>query len=258
MIFKIAIFILGAVVGSFLNVCIRRLPKEESVIKPSSHCPHCKKPLSWYDNIPLLSYLLLRGRCRYCSQKISVQYFLVEFVCALLFLSFYVHFGGFNLLFLTYVLLGSGLIISTFIDINERIIPDEITIYGIGIGFIISIIYPRLHNAEFWLDSGLSSFSGILTGAGTIYLIGLVGNIIFKKESMGAGDVKLLAMIGAFLGWQSALLIFFIAPVFGALAGIIVKWKTGEDKIPYGPFLSLATFIVILFGDRIIDFIVPY
>jgi len=258
MILKIFVFILGAICGSFLNVCIYRLPKNESVIRPASYCPHCKKPILLFDNIPILSYLILRGRCRYCKEKISIQYFLVELITAFMFLLFYLHLQGFNPLFLIYNLLGCGLIVSTFIDIRHKIIPDEITIYGLFIGFIISIIYPLLHNTDSWLSSGSDSLLGILTGGSSIYLAGLLGNIIFKKESMGGGDVKFLAMIGAFLGWKLTLSVFFIAPIFGALVGTIVKLKTKKDIIPYAPFLSLTTFIVIFFGDRMMEFIMKY
>ena len=258
MIFKILIFILGAIIGSFLNVCIYRLPKNQSILTPASYCPHCKRPILWFDNIPILSYLTLKGRCRFCKEKISARYFLVEVISAFMFLSFYTHFNEFNPLFLIYIILGCGLVVSTFIDIEHKIIPDEITIYGLFAGFIISMIYPSLHNANSWISSGIDSLLGILTGGVTIYLAGFLGNIIFRKESMGAGDVKLLAMVGAFLGWQLTLLVFFVAPIFGASVGIIVKLKTKQDIIPYGPFLSLATFIVILFGDKIINLFVPY
>ncbi|MCK4518967.1 MAG: prepilin peptidase [Candidatus Omnitrophica bacterium] len=278
MIIKIFVFTLGSIIGSFLNVCIYRLPVEKSLIKPSSHCPQCEKPILWYDNIPLLSYLMLRGRCRFCKGRIPFQYFLVELITAVMFLSFYTFFIKDIIVAAIYCLLGSGLLAASFIDLKYKIIPDEISVYGLIIGFVLSLLYPPLQSAisglppvatvslgalfRLWPNdflasprfySGVSSLLGILAGGGSIYLIGVLGNIIFRKESMGAGDVKLMAMMGAFLGLIPMIFIFFIAPVFGAIVGIIVKIKTKEDIIPYGPFLSLAAFVVIFWGRHILD-----
>ncbi len=258
MMFYIIVFIIGLVIGSFLNVCICRLPKNESIIKPSSHCPHCHKPISWYDNIPLISYLFLRGRCRSCGRPISFEYFIVELLTGLVLLGLFAFFRDNLVLFLIYSLLSFALIVASFIDLRYKIIPDEITLSGIAIGLLMSIAYPPLQLAESWYVSVVYSLAGIMVGGLSIYLIGLLGNIMFKKESMGAGDVKLMAMAGAFIGWKLILLAFFLAPLFGSIAGIIVKIKTKEDIIPYGPFLSFACLLVIFVGENIISYLLAY
>lgn len=257
LIIKIFIFILGACVGSFLNVCIYRMPREESIINPGSHCPKCKRILEWYENIPILSYIFLGARCSSCKKFISPQYPIVELLTAIIFLLFYNYFG-LNLKLFVYLLFICGLIVATFVDISHRIIPDEISVGGIIVGFILSIIFPQIQNETAHLWAGAQSLLGIIIGGSIIYLTGIIGDFIFKKESMGGGDVKLLAMIGAFLGWKIALLTFFLAPFFGAIVGIIVKIKTKESLIPYGPFLSLAAVISMFYYQQIINWIFAY
>lgn len=247
----VVVFIVGACVGSFLNVCIYRLEKGASIIRPRSYCPDCKHPLAWYDNIPLLSYLILMGRCRYCRRPISFRYFTVEWLTAAIFLLF-LHYFGLTVPFFIFISLASALIVASFIDLKARIIPDEISLPGIGIALLVSFIYPALQGTGSHLRALLYSFLGLIVGGGAIYLTGLLGDFIFKKESMGGGDVKLLAMIGAFIGWKLALLTFFIAPLFGAVVGIILKIKNKTDTIPYGPFISLAAIIAIIWGEEII------
>ncbi len=247
-------FVIGAIVGSFLNVCIIRMPLEESIVKPRSHCRHCKKIIPWYDNIPFVSFLLLRGRCRFCQNKISPRYFLVELITASLFLVFYLHLGLSWILF-PYLVFVSALIVATFVDIDHRIIPDEISVGGMVVGFVFSLIFPAMHGVSKPLLSLGFSLLGALVGGSIIYAIGVLGDFLFKKESMGGGDVKLLAMIGAFLGWKMAVLTFFIAPFFGAVVGIIIKIRTKDSMIPYGPFLSLASLISLYGGDKIVHWV---
>lgn len=249
------VFWLGAIIGSFLNVCIVRMPKEESVVTPRSHCVHCKKQIPWYDNIPFVSFIALKGRCRFCQAKISVQYFIVELVTALMFLWLYFYFGLVWAL-AAYFIFVSGLIVATFVDIEHRIIPDEISVGGMVAGIILSFLIPQLHETSSNLLGVWQSLLGILIGGGSIYAMGMLGDFLFKKESMGGGDVKLLAMIGAFLGWKSALLTFFIAPIFGAVAGIIVKIRTKESLIPYGPFLAMGALISLFWSKQIIEWII--
>ena len=248
------VFVFGAIVGSFLNVCIVRMPKEESIVFPSSHCVHCRKQIPWYDNIPFVSYIALGGRCRFCKEKISIRYFIVELVTAGLFLWTYVYFG-LTWKILPYLVFISGLIIATFIDIEHKIIPDEISVGGIIVGLIFCLLIPELQKTSSYLLAFGRSLMGVLIGGGAIYAMGLLGDFIFKKESMGGGDVKLLAMIGAFMGWQSALLTFFIAPVFGGIVGIIVKIRTKESVIPYGPFLALGALICLFWSEPLITWI---
>lgn len=248
----IIVFILGSIVGSFLNVCIWRMPRGESVIRPWSHCVRCNKTLPWLDNIPLLSYILLKGRCRFCKVAISFRYFLVELITAISFVYLY-RYCGISAEFFIYILFLCGLIVVTFIDIKHRIIPDEISVGGTMAGILLSIAYPPLQMTMSITTALLRSFVGAIVGGGIIYLTGLIGDFIFKKESMGGGDVKLMAMIGAFLGVKLAILTFFLAPLFGAIVGVFVKIKYKTSYIPYGPFLSLGAVISIFFGERILD-----
>lgn len=251
---KTIVFIFGSIIGSFLNVCIYRMPREESIIYPGSHCPHCNRILEWYENIPILSYVFLTGRCSSCKKYISIRYPIVELLTAGLFILFYNYFGLSPKLFI-YLLFICGLIVAAFVDIAHRIIPDEISLGGIIIGFILSIIFPQIQNTNNHLGAGFQSLLGILIGGAIIYLTGILGDWLFKKESMGGGDVKLLAMIGAFLGWKIALVTFFLAPFFGAIVGIIIKIRTKESLIPYGPFLSLAALIAIFYHQQMINWI---
>jgi leader peptidase (prepilin peptidase) / N-methyltransferase len=253
------VFVFGAVIGSFLNVCIVRLPLEQSIVTPSSHCVHCKRPLSWYDNIPFFSYLLLRGRCRFCHERISLRYFLVELTTAVSFWFFYRQYG-LTPLFFAYLFMLAGFIIATFVDLEHRIIPDEVSVGGMFAGLILSLLVPKLHvyhptglTAHF-KSLGLSAL-GALIGGGSIYLMGLLGDFIFKKESMGGGDVKLMAMVGAFLGWKIALMAFFIAPFFGAVYGIAEKIRTKDSTIAYGPFLVMGTLISMFYGNKILNWL---
>ena len=260
MIVSVLFFVFGAVVGSFLNVCIVRLPKEESIVFPGSHCVHCKKTILWYDNIPFLSYLILRGRCRFCKNPISRRYFVVELITALTFVLFY-SFFGLTWLLIPYLVMTCGFIVATFVDFKHRIIPDEVSVGGLIAGLIFSFLMPEIQGvmiqnySSAWLAHlhalGLS-FLGVIIGGGLIYAMGMLGDFLFKKESMGGGDIKLLAMIGAFLGWQLAILTFFIAPVFGAVFGVIEKIRTKESAIAYGPFLVLGALISLFYGHDII------
>jgi len=248
----VLIFIFGLIIGSFLNVCIYRTPRNESVAYPGSRCTSCKKPIPWYDNIPLLSYLMLRGRCRVCHEKISFRYFAVELISAVSFLILYMNFG-LNYIFWIYSLLTFSLIVVTFIDLEFQIIPDRISLVGIFVGIVLSVSFPGLQNAFTWKKAFLNSIIGALAGGGLIYLTGVLGQLAFKKESMGGGDVKLMAMLGAFLGWKIVALIFFLAPFFGAPIGIYMKFVKKEDIIPYGPYISLASFVAMVWGHKILS-----
>ncbi len=251
----IIVFIMGTIVGSFLNVCIVRLPLEKSIVFPASHCVACRTPLQWFDNIPLLSWLILKGRCRTCKEAISFRYWLVELLTGLAFFFFYWHYGMQAVLW-PYLIMLSGFIVATFVDFEHRIIPDEVSIGGMIAGLVCSLFVPQLHEVRTpFLGVGFSLL-GILVGGGAIYLMGMIGDFVFKKETMGGGDVKLMAMIGAFLGWKLALLTFFLAPFFGAGYGIIEKIRTKDSTIAYGPFIILGALTSLFWGDKIIDFII--
>ena len=248
----VLIFILGLIVGSFSNVCIYRIPRNESIIYPASHCPKCRSKIKPVDNIPLLSFILLKGRCRNCKSKISIQYPIVEFLTGLIYLIVY-RIYGLSIQSLIYIILSSALIIIAFIDLNEQIVPDVISLPGIVIGFIISFFVPYI--------SFINSALGVLVGGGIILIIGLAGSVIFKKEAMGGGDVKLAAMIGAFLGWRYIIISLFLGFFLGALVGIVLilsKIKSREDTVPFGPFIVLGSFITLLCGEKIISWYIGF
>lgn len=267
MLAKIIVFIFGSLIGSFLNVCIHRMPQEESIVTPRSHCPKCKKIIPWHDNIPFISYLILRARCRYCKAPIRFRYFLVELITAFMFLIFFMRFGiSFNLFF--YSIFVCGLIVATFVDFEHRIIPDEISIGGAILGFFLSASRGLNFNPlTFRFKPLVGSLLGIIAGAGIIYLTGFLFDLVYFKllkrppiqgetESMGGGDVKLMGMIGAFLGWERAILTFFLAPFFGVVIGIINLVTKKDHTIPYGPFLSLAALISLFWANKIISLII--
>jgi leader peptidase (prepilin peptidase)/N-methyltransferase len=238
--------IFGAIVGSFLNVCIFRLPKEESIVTPGSHCPKCHTPLKFYDNIPLISFILLGGRCRTCKGPISVQYPLVEGTTAIFSFFIFLRFGP-SWSYLLYFSFVAALIVITVIDLYHQIIPDVISLPGIGVGLLGSLITPRI--------TFFNSLIGILLGGGSLFLVATVYQWLFKREGMGGGDVKLLAMIGAFLGWESVILTILFSSLIGSITGILfiaLKGKNFKYAIPFGPFLSLGAVIALFYGKEIV------
>ncbi len=244
--FYIFAFLLGAVVGSFLNVCICRLPEEKSVVSPPSACPLCGAQIRWYDNIPIVSFLLLRARCRSCSAPISWRYPLVEALNGTLTLLLFLKFG-ISLSFLALFIFCSALVVITFIDLDHQIIPDEISLPGIVLGFLFSFFLP-------W-NGWLNSIIGILLGGGSLLLVAWGYEKLTGKEGMGGGDVKLLAMMGAFLGWRSVLFIVFAASLVGSVIGItlmMIQKKDSKLAIPFGPFLAFGAVLYIFYGRQII------
>jgi leader peptidase (prepilin peptidase)/N-methyltransferase len=239
-------FLFGSVVGSFLNVVILRLPDpSQSIVFPGSHCPKCNTELHWYENIPIVSYIFLRGKCRTCKTGISAQYPLVELCMGLLTLALF-HKFGLSLAFVLYFLFLAALLVIIFVDIHLQIIPDTISLPGIVIGFAGSFINPLVS----WQQSGL----GILLGGGVLYAIAFGYYLLAKRDGMGGGDIKLLAMIGAFLGWQSLLFVIFASSLSGSVVGIaamIKQGRGGQTKIPFGPFLALAAMAFLFFQDNI-------
>ena len=254
---SILVFIAGLIIGSFLNVCIHRMPKKESIVRPRSHCVACGKTIPWYDNIPLLSYVLLRGKCRSCKKAISFRYFIVELLTASVFLLLFYHYGISAELFV-FAALCAALIVVSFVDLAIQEIPDEISLPGIAIGLIFGFIFPAQLGQDTRLFGLAYSFLGLFAGGGLIYLMGLLGEAMFKKEAMGGGDVKLMAMLGAFLGWKLIILAFFMAPFFGSIVGIAAKIRKKEETIPYGPHLSIAAIVALLWGEKILKLIFPY
>jgi leader peptidase (prepilin peptidase) / N-methyltransferase len=246
------VFAIGACIGSFLNVCIYRIPREESVVTPRSHCPHCGKMIPGYDNIPLFSFLLLSGRCRTCKSVISVRYFLVELLTAVLFLLVWLHYG-FDARTPIYWMMVSGLILGTFVDFEHMIIPDRVTLGGVVAGLVLSPLVPSLHDVSTPLASFVAALIGMAAGAGILWGIGLIGKLIFRKDAMGMGDVKLLGGLGALLGWQGVLFTIMISALVGSCVGvglILSRNKEWRSRIPYGPYLAMAAVIWILWGKQ--------
>ncbi len=250
--FSLLVFAVGACVGSFLNVCIYRIPREESVVTPRSHCPHCNKMIPGYDNIPLFSYLLLAGRCRVCKNVISVRYFLVELMTAVLFLLVWLHYG-FDARTPIYWMVMSGLILGTFVDFDHMIIPDRVSLGGVVAGLVLSPLVPSLHDKYGALDSFIAALIGMAAGAGILWGVGFLGKLAFRKDAMGMGDVKLLGGLGALLGWQAVLFIIMVSALIGSFVGIgliLSRNKEWRSRIPYGPYLALAAAVWILWGKE--------
>jgi len=244
-------FIFGAVIGSFLNVCIFRLPAETSIVKPSSRCPYCRHPIRYYDNIPIISYILLGGKCRDCGGKISWRYPLVELITGLLSLLLFIKFG-LTLKFLAFFIFTAVLIVITFIDLDHQIIPDVLSLPGIPVFFLAAVFIVKLP----WMEALL----GLLIGGGVLLTIALVYELISKREGMGGGDIKLLAMIGGFLGWKSLIFLLLFSSFSGAIIGVaamIIKKQDTKYAVPFGPFLSAAAVAYIFAGDAFMKFLLP-
>ncbi|MCX5678389.1 MAG: prepilin peptidase [Candidatus Omnitrophica bacterium] len=257
---KIFVFMIGAGIGSFLNVCIHRMPKDKSIAFPPSHCPKCNKGLYWYDNIPLFSYVILLGRCRFCRQRISLRYPVVELATALILTVLFVIFGMTSKFF-AYSTMACALIVATFVDFEIQEIPDQVSLGGLAAGIALSFLFPSIMDSVSRMHALAGSLAGALTGGGSIFILKIFGTLVFKNKikelgigsAMGDGDIKLMAMIGAFLGWKLVLLTFFIAPFLGSVPGIISKIRSGSETIPYGPFLSMAAMISVFFGNKILS-----
>jgi leader peptidase (prepilin peptidase)/N-methyltransferase len=244
--FYLFAFVIGAVIGSFLNVCIHRLPAGESVVYPPSHCPGCGVRIRSRDNIPLLSYVLLRGRCRSCGAAISLRYPVVEALSGALLMLLLYRFGLSPALGV-YAAFVAALVVVSFIDLDHQIIPDVISLPGIVVGLVAS----ALGQGPPLLDSLL----GALVGGGMLYAVAVGYHAFTGREGMGGGDIKLLAMIGAFLGWRGVLLSLIIGSFTGAVVGIsliLVRRTDSRVPIPFGPFLALGAVCSLAFGDRLI------
>lgn len=242
----IILFVFGACVGSFLNVCIYRIPAGLSVVSPGSRCPSCLNPIAPYNNIPIVSYLVLGGRCPDCHARFSAQYLLVEAAAGVLAALLFLRFGpGYPLL--AYFVFTSALIVVTFIDLERRIIPDVISLPGIVVGFAASFFIPDLYF--------INSLAGILLGGGLLFAIAYAYHLVTGKEGMGGGDIKLLAMIGAFTGWKGVLMTVLIGSFTGSIIGGALMFRFGKSPkyaIPFGPFLALGALSYVFFGERMI------
>lgn len=252
-IFLVISGIFGAIIGSFLNVVILRLPQQDkSIVYPASHCPKCSSPLLWYENIPLLSYIFLRGKCGHCKISIPLQYPIVELLMTLLSVAVIYKFQ-FSINAAGYFLFCAALLVIIFIDIEHQIIPDVISLPGIILGFAFSFVSDTV--------SWQSSLIGLLVGGGVLYAVAFFYLLLRKVDGMGGGDIKLLAMIGAWLGWQSLPFIIFTSSLTGSIGGFIAMFyqkKGGRTRIPFGPFLSGAALIYTFYSEKILYFLNLY
>jgi len=241
------IFILGLMIGSFLNVCIYRIPRKESIVFPASHCPSCGGTIKFRDNVPVLSYLLLRGRCRFCRARIPFRYPLVELCTAVLLLVLFKNYG-LTVDFFVFGFFTCVLILISAIDFEHLLIPNVIIIPSIGIGFVLA--FARGY------DDLLKSMAGFAAGGGIILLIAVISPFLLRQEGIGGGDIKLAGFIGIFLG-GFVLMALFLGFLFGGLVGIALivgKNKKWKDAVTFGPFLSLGSLVTLFFGANIWTF----
>jgi len=244
---EIVIALFGLIIGSFLNVCILRIPYEESLVTPGSHCPHCSTPIAWYDNIPVLSYVALRGKCRRCAARISPRYAFVEVLTAVLAVALF-RLGLPPHEFALYCTYTAALIVITFIDIDHKIIPDVISIPSImvapGMAFVVEHI------------TITDSLIGIAVGGGFLWAIARGYELIRKREGMGLGDVKMLAMIGGLQGWEAVPFTLMVGSVLGTVVGIVtIVARRGklDMEIPFGPFLAAGALLYLFGGPKLIS-----
>lgn len=238
--------VLGVSVGSFLNVCIYRLPRRQSLVSPPSRCPACGQPLRWYHNIPVVSWITLRGRCAHCRAPIAIQYPVIEIVTALVWV-LVVWMTPVGWLLAARLILATALIVLFMIDLEHQLLPNVITLPGIAIGLAFSFVAP---------PGPVDALLGILVGGGILYGIAAAYYFVRREEGMGMGDVKMLAMVGAFLGWRAVLLTLVLASFAGAIIGMIMMALQKGDMryaLPFGTFLAVGTLIAMLFGDALLE-----
>ncbi|MDM8517999.1 prepilin peptidase [Desulfobacterales bacterium HSG16] len=239
-------FIFGLCIGSFLNVCIFRIPAQKSIVHPGSMCLKCGYQIRFYDNIPVLSYAILQGKCRQCKTPISIRYPLVEIMTGLFAVCAFLRFGP-TAEAAIYFFFIAVLIVITYIDIDHQIIPDVISLPGIIIFFIAAMAIPSVSMKD--------SVFGLLLGGGTLFAIAWLYSTLTGKDGMGGGDIKLLAMMGPIIGWKGVFFTIFVSSAVGTIAGLLMMIATRKDmklKIPYGPFLSIGAITYIFFGEQII------
>jgi len=271
----VATFLFGSVFGSFLNVCIYRMPLGKSLVWPPSHCPKCFQPVGRW-NIPIVGYFLVGGKCRACGEAFSIQYPLVELLTALMLSGFYyvlvVVRGVPPVIYAAYSSLGMVLIVAAFVDLAWKIIPHKLTVFGVILALIFSAVSPSMHAVYIgaqpgggdwvetisrWvaavppLDGMFACLGGAVAGVVVILVVRYLGTKVFRREAMGLGDAKLMAVIGGFLGWKAIPLVFLLAAFIGAVVGILSYLKTRDREIPLGPFLALAAILVLLWGNDI-------
>jgi leader peptidase (prepilin peptidase)/N-methyltransferase len=262
------VFCFGLIIGSFLNVCILRIPERKSIVLPPSACPNCGAPIRPYDNIPVVSYLLLGGKCRACKAKISAMYPLVELLTALLFLACYLVFG-LTLETLNWAVFSALMIVLVFTDFRERILPDVVNFTGFGLGLLLSLFTQPTDGTARWIASRLLDFAlpapalslmdallGAAVGSGLLWLVAEAYFRLRRREGMGLGDVKMMLMAGAFLGVKRTLLTIMAGSILGSILGlafILVRRKDSAYELPFGTFLGMAALLVMFFGTPVVN-----
>ena len=240
-------FLLGLILGSFINVCLCRIPLKQSIIHPSSKCPQCGEKIRFYDNIPLISYIALLGKCRHCRQPISIRYPIVELLMGFLSIALFNRYHLSYQYFL-FLIFSTSLVIIGLIDLRHQIIPDIISLPGILFGLAVSIIFSHIT----WYDSLI----GIIGGGGVFYLVAYVFERLTGKEGMGGGDIKLLAMIGAWMGWKAVPFVILFSSLIGIIIGggsLLLLRQGLQTKIPFGPFLALGALLYLFFGSDFVS-----
>ena len=267
-------FAMGACIASFMNVCIWRIPRNESVVSPPSHCPNCNAPIRWYQNIPILSWCCLRGKCANCHKPISVRYTIVELLGGILFLMAYFQWGipfffrgdvalyGLQPLRSLWAVpvfwvVFTGLILGSFVDLAEQWIPDRVTIGGMILGVPLSVLVPELQGEQMHLHALYWSLGGLFFGFGFLWLVGFVFSKIVKKDALGFGDVKLIGAVGAFFGPGAVLFTIIVSSFVGAVVGVVLMLRGkaklgGFTAVPYGPFLALGVIAWMFWGPGIV------
>jgi leader peptidase (prepilin peptidase)/N-methyltransferase len=252
--FPFVAFAIGAIVGSFLNVVIHRVPRDESIVFPASHCPHCSTPIRGYDNVPILAWLWLGGKCRTCRGPISLQYPLVELANAVFYVAIFQRTGP-TPVFLAVAAVVSMILTLIYIDLEWQILPDVIDLPGIVIGLAIGALHFGALTPHLILSRTLlESVAGAALGAGILLAISLTYKLLRKVEGMGLGDVKMMAMLGAILGWEPLFPLLLIASVVGSIVGVIVAAKSPDGlqvAVPFGVFLGLSFLVVLFFGPTL-------
>ena len=275
--FGVFLLLLGMCVGSFLNVCMYRLPVGKSIVWPPSHCTSCLATIAWYDNIPVLSYFVLGGRCRRCGSRFSVRYMLVELATGLMFFGYWLacfvlvvrpgtdHPG----VYVVHMVLLSALVVSGVIDFERKEIYTSVTNVALGVALVGSLVWPQVQRVGAYdgqlpdwtgwdrTDALVLALLGAAVGAGLIAVTRTLGTLAFRKEAMGTGDIYLIAAIGAALGWEAAVLVYLLAPFFGLVYGLWHLAAKRDSEVPYGPFLGMAAAVVLLGQDHAVAYFRP-
>lgn len=248
--------LVGACFGSFLSVCVWRIPRGESVVRPRSRCPSCGKLIPWYRNLPVVSWLALRGRCADCGARISPRYLLLEVLTGTLFALVAAEFYFDPPLVLLGWVVVFGLELGAFVDLDWYILPDRVTVGGMVLGVAASALMPRIHGAAAWHDGLLASAAGLAFGFGLLWLVSVVGRAVYRREALGFGDVKLMGAVGALFGWRAVVAVLFLSSFAGSLAGLALMalGRRGlKGRIPYGPFIALGALAWLLAGNALLS-----